>query len=138
LSFSVTPILMNILFFLRLTLLPSNIRVDSRRCVLIYRHLYIMLRRRDAGVPGPHTALWMIVPCSILVYVSPLLLSPLNPTSFAYNYHLCLRGTLFEWRSQWTTIILISNFFLSKHRERCKILFSVHLKRSACTEKIAV
>lgn len=45
---------------------------DSRRYVLIYRHLYIMLRRRDASVPGPHTALRMVVACATSLCVTSL------------------------------------------------------------------
>lgn len=49
--------------------------------VLIYRHLYIMLRRRDAGVPGPHTVLRMIVPCATsLCVTSPSFVS--HPSFF--------------------------------------------------------
>lgn len=57
----------------RSTLSLANIRNYSRRYVLIYRHRSIMLRRRDASVPGPHTALRMVVDAS---HVSPLPRSP--------------------------------------------------------------
>jgi len=73
------------LFSLCLTLLPPNITVASRRCVLIYRHLYIMLRRRDAGVPGPHIALRMVVPCATSLCVT----SP-SFTSYPCFFHVQL------------------------------------------------
>lgn len=90
----------NTLIFLWLRHCPPSIRIDSRRCYwftvictscCVVGTLAYQGRIRYSG--------WSYL--VLLVYVSPLLLSFLTPSPFTHNYHLCLRGTLFERHSDW-------------------------------------